>query len=92
VERPSALEICKFLAPLKKNGDYSESVRLADDTARQEHDIQKLRERQEKEIQQFEREKAREIEELERQLEELKTKKSKAQERVKELESQLWKQ
>jgi DNA anti-recombination protein RmuC len=89
VERPSALEICKFLATLKKNSDYSESVRLADDTARQEHDIQKLREQQEEEIQQLEREKAREIEELERQLEEIKAKKAKAQERLKELESQL---
>ena len=90
VERPSALQICKFLATLKKNSDYSESVRLADDVVRQEHDIQKLREQQEEEIQQF---KARKIEELERvrQLEEVKIKKTKAQERIKELESQLWK-
>ena len=92
VERPSALQICKFLATLKKNSDYSESVRLADDIVRQEHDIQRLREQEEEKIQQLEREKAREIEELERQLEEVKTKKAKARERVKELESQLLKQ
>ena len=92
VERPSALEICKLLATLKKNTDYSESVRLADDTVRQEHEIQKLREQQEEEIQQLEREKAREIEELRRQLEEVKSRKAKAQERVEELESQLLKQ
>ena len=92
VERPSGLQISKFLAKLKKNSDYSESVRLADDVVRQEHDIQKLREQQEEEIQQLEREKAREIEELKRQLEEIRTKKVKAQERLKELESQLQKQ
>ena len=92
VERPSALELCKLLATLKRNNDYSESVRLADDTVRQEHEIQKLREQQEEEIQLLEREKAREIEELKRQLEQVQNKRAKAQERVKELESQLWKQ
>ena len=56
VERPSALQICKFLATLKKNSDYSESVRLTDDIVRQEDDIQKLREQQEEEIQKLERE------------------------------------
>ena len=60
-----------MLATLKKNKDYSESVRLADDTVRQEHEIQKLREQQEEKIQELKREKAREIEELRRQLEEI---------------------
>ena len=92
VERPSALELCKLLATLKENSDYSESVRLADDTVRQEHEVQKLREEQEEEIQLLEREKDREIEELKRQLEQVKDKRTKAQERVKELELQLWKQ
>ena len=72
IERPSALEICKSLGTLKKNNDYSESARLADDIVRQEYEIQKLREQQEGEIQQLEKEKVREIEELKRQLEEVK--------------------
>ena len=68
------------------------TVRLADDVVQQEHDIQKLRKRQEEEIQKLESERAREIEELKGHIEEVKTKKAKAQERVKELESQLLKQ
>ena len=91
IERPSTLELCKLLATLKGNSDYSESVRLADDTVRQEYEVQRLREEQEEEILLLEREKDREIDELKRQLEQVKDKRTKAQERVKELELQLWK-
>ena len=92
VERPSALELCQLLATLKSNTDYSKSARFADDIAQQEYEIKKLSKRQNEEMQILKREKEKVIEELKRQLEEVKDKKIKAQERVWELESQLWKQ
>ena len=91
-ERPSALELCQLLATLKSNSDYCKSARLADDIVQQEYEIQKLSEWQNEEIQLLKREKEKVIEELKRQLEEIKNKRIKAQERVWELESQLWKQ
>ena len=92
VERPSALELCQLLATLKSNTDYSKSARFADDIAQQEYEIKKLSKWQNEEMQILKREKEKVIEELKRQLEEVKDKKIKAQERVWELESQLWKQ
>ena len=86
VERPSALELCKLLSSLKESADYRESARLVDDTLRQQHEIQKLREQQEEEIQLLEREKSME---LMRQVEQMKTKRSEAQEQLGELELQI---